>query len=209
MAVLVNNWTQGVPVAATGATGSQSIAHIPACRLFLKAPDPTNPAPVNTMSAYTKKTNGTLPVGWDDAGIMNGNGKITYTKTLKSIMTGIDKIEQLTYVESRTAVIEAILTQVDDLVLQKLGFINSVITPGSTINFQLGQEDVVGKALLMVYANKLDGKEIQWYHPNAQISATLQDTNGAVELKVECRLMAFTPEGGYTRLSLLSATVFA
>jgi hypothetical protein len=208
MAVITNNWTQQAPLAASGVTGVQSIAHIPACRVFLKAPDSTTAAPVNTMAAYGMKTNGTVPASWTDTGIMTATGQVTYTKTLKSVMTGIDKIERLTYVESRTAKIDFELSQLDDTVLAQLGFINSVITAASTVNFQLGQEDVINKALLMVYANKADGKEIQWYHPSAQLSATLANNAGQTTVKVEARLIAFQPLG-YTLSSLISATVFA
>lgn len=208
MAVLVNNFTQQVPLALGGLTGVQSIAHIPACRVFLKAPDSTTAAPVNTMAAFANKTLGATPASWTDTGIMMASGQITYTKTLKSIMTGIDKIERQTYVESRTAKIDFELSQLDDTVMVALGFINSVITAGSTVNFQLGQEDVINKALLMVYDNKLDGKEIQWYHPSAQLSATLANNGGQTTVKVEARLIAFQP-AGYTLSSLISATIFA
>jgi hypothetical protein len=208
MAVLVNNWTQQTPLAANGLTGLQSITHIPACRVFLKTPDSTTAAPVNAMALYSMKTNGAVPASWTDTGIMTATGQITYTKTLKSVMTGIDKIERQTYVESRTAKIDFELSQLDDTVMVALGFINSVITAGSTVNFQLGQEDVINKALLMVYANKSDGKEIQWYHPSSQLSATLANNGGATTVKVEARLIAFQPLG-YTLSSLISATIFA
>jgi hypothetical protein len=72
-----------------------------------------------------------------------------------------------------------------------LGFVNSVITAGSTVNFQLGQEDVIQKAMLMVYANKLDGKEIQWYHPSAEIDVDIDMSSDAVVAKCNADLVAF------------------
>jgi hypothetical protein len=161
------------------------------------------------MAAYSMKTNGTTPAAWTDTGVMEETGKITYTKSKKKITTGIDKVVRATYIESKEATMEFTLTQVDDLLLAALGFNASVITAGSTKNFQLGQEDVVQKALLMVYANKLDGKEIQWYHPSAELDVQIDEMNDAVVLKVTADLVAFMGAGGYTVSSLISATVFA
>lgn len=209
MSVLVNNWTQQVPMSAVGETGVQSIRHIPASRVFFKTPDSTTAAPVNIMAAYANKTNGTVPSGWTDGGIMDGVGKVVYTKKIAQIMLGIDKVVAATYVQERSAQITFDLAQLDDQVLQMLGFISSVITPGSSINFQLGQEDVVAKAVLFVYASKLDSKEIQWYHPSGQISADVKNVSDYLVASCTCDLIAFTPAGGYTRQSLVSATIFA
>jgi hypothetical protein len=209
MAVLTNNWTQQVPLSAVGATGIQSIRFIPACRVFLKTPDSKTAAPVNQMAAYSMKTNGITPTGWTDTGIMDAPGKITYTKNKKKIQTGIDKVTRATYIESREASVSFDLTQIDDVVMTALGFVNSVITAGSTVNFQLGQEDVIQKAMLMVYANKLDGKEIQWYHPSAEIDVDIDMSSDAVVAKCNADLVAFIAAGGYTVSSLLSATIFA
>lgn len=220
MPVIVNKNTQQTPLGTpTGAiTGVQSIRHIPAARCYVKVtPDSTTAAPVNLYSAYTQKSNGitpTAPTGagvgagtYVDLGIMSTPGKVTYTKNQKKIQTGIDKITQLIYVESRSAMLEFNLDQMDDYLLQQLGFVNSVITSGSSINFQIGQEDVVNLALIMVYQNKIDGKEIQWYHPSAAFTVTFETTADQVAIKCSVELIAFLPAGS-TILSLVSTTIF-
>lgn len=208
MAVLVNNWTTQKPLSANGSTGVQSIKHIPAARVFIKAADSITATPVLAYAAYTFKTNGVVPTGWTDLGISNGNGKVTYTKTQKKVTTGLDKVTRAVYIEEKTAELEFDLAQLDDYLLTQLGFNASVITAGSTVNFQLGQEDVVEKAVLLVYANKLDGKEIHWYHPAAKLNVTFQESGDEVGVKVVAELTAFTAAGASID-SLVSTTVFA
>jgi hypothetical protein len=221
MSVIINKNTQQSPLTnpAGAQTGLQSIKFIPAGRVYLKtAPDSTTAAPVNVYAAYTQKSNGqtiTAPVGtgvtvgsYVDLGIMLTPGKLTYNKVQKKVQTGLDKITQLIYVESRDANLEFELTQLDDYILQQLGFKASVITAGSSINFQVGQEDVVNCALVVVYQNKIDGKEIQWYHPSAALTVTFNQSGDELSVKVMCELIAFTAAGS-SLLSLVSTTVFA
>lgn len=204
----------------TGAvTGVQSIRHIPAARVYVKlAPDSTTAAPVNAYAAYSMKSSGqtiTCPTGagvvagtYIDLGIMSTPGKVTYTKNQKKVQTGIDKITQLIYVESRSAMVEFTLDQMDDYLLQELGFSSSVITAGSSINFQIGQEDVVNMAMVLVYENKIDGKEIQWYHPSAAFTVTFETSAESLVIKCSVEMIAFQAAGA-SLLSLVSTTVFA
>lgn len=196
----------------------QSIRHIPAARVYVKtAIDSITITNTSLMSAYTQKSNGTTPTApvgagitvgtYVDLGIMSTPGKVTYTKNQKKIQTGIDKITQLIYVESRSAMLEFNLDQMDDYLLQQLGFVSSVITAGSSINFQIGQEDVVTLAMIMVYQNKIDGKEIQWYHPAAAFTVTFETSTDQVVIKCSVELTAFTPAGS-SILSLVSTTIF-
>lgn len=221
MAVIINKNTQQTPISnPSGAqTGTQSIKFIPAGRVYLKTSiDSTTAAPVQVYAAYTQKSNGATivaPTGagvtagtYVDLGIMLTPGKLTYNKVQKKIQTGLDKITQLVYVESRDANLEFELTQLDDYILQKLGFTASVITSGSSINFQVGQEEVINVALVVVYQNKLDGKEIQWYHPNAALTVSFNQNGDELSVKVSCELIAFQASGS-TLLSLVSTTVFA
>lgn len=221
MSVIINKNTQQTPLTtpAGAVTGVQSIKFIPAGRVYLKtSPDSTTAAPVQVYAAYTQKSNGTTvvaPVGagvtagtFVDMGIMLTPGKLTYNKTQKKVQTGLDKITQLVYIESRDASLEFELTQMDDYVMQKLGFIASVITNGSSINFQVGQEEVVNVALVVVYQNKLDGKEIQWYHPNAALTVSFNQNGDELSVKVMAELIAFQASGS-TLLSLVSTTIFA
>lgn len=220
MAVIVNKNTQQTPLSnPSGAvTGVQSIKFIPAGRVYLKtSPDSTTATPVNLYAAYTQKSNGqtvVAPVGagvtagsYVDLGIMLTPGKLTYNKVQKKVQTGLDKITQLIYVESRDASLEFELTQLDDYLLQQLGFVASVITAGSSINFQVGQEDVINAALIVVYQNKIDGKEIQWYHPSAALTVTFNQNGDELSIKVHAEMVAFQAVGA-SLLSLVSTTVF-
>ncbi len=208
MSVIVNNWTSGKPNVSPGATGIQSIKHIPACRVFVKAAESITAAPVYTYAAYSFKTNGIAPTGWTDLGTTQATGKITYTKNLKKVQTGLDKVTRSVYIGEKDANIEVDLTQLDDLLLTNLGFNGSAVTAGSTFNFQFGQEDVVQKALLLVYANKIDGKEIHWYHPAAYISVSLKENSDELDVTLQAECTAFTAIGA-TNDSLMSVTVFA
>jgi hypothetical protein len=209
MAVIVNRNTTQTPMTTTGVTGVQVIKFIPASRVYLKAPDSVTAAPVNTMAAYSNKSNGATPAGFTDLGIMNQDAKITYTKNVKKVQTGLDKFVQAVYVGDKTCVIEFSLSQMDEYLMAQLGFTTSTITAGSSVNFQIGQEDVIAKAMIMVFQNKLDGKEIQWYHPAAQLTVTFDSKPEEAAVKVSADCIAFTAAGGYTIQSLLSATIFA
>lgn len=220
MAVIVNKNTQQTPLGnpVGSVTGVQSIRFIPAGRVYVKtSPDSVTAAPVNVYAAYTQKSNGATvvaPAGtgvtagtYLDLGIMSTPGKLTYNKNQKKIQTGIDKITQLIYVESRDASLEFNLDQLDDYILQQLGFSASVITNGSSINFQIGQEDVVTLAMVVVYQNKIDGKEIQWYHPAAAFTVTFDSSADQLSVKCNVELTAYTAAGA-SLLSLISTTVF-
>jgi hypothetical protein len=206
LSVIVNRNTTQTPNALQGNTGVQVIRFIPACRVYVKSPDSTTAAPVQ---AYYTKSNGSTPTGWTDLGIMNGPGAITYTKNKKKVQTGIDKITRAVYIEEKGAVIDIDLDQFDDTVLTQLtGLTPSIITAGSITNLQIGQEDVVQKALLFVCQNKLDGKEIQWYHPSAQIAFTIEYSDDAMRVKMSSELIAFTASGQSID-TLMSTTIFS
>jgi hypothetical protein len=225
MAVIVNKNTQQTPlgVPSGAVSGIQSIKFIPAGRVYIKvnastlAPqsDSTLATNVNAYAAFTQKSDGVtitnpLPDGglFVDLGIMSTPGKLTYNKVQKKVQTGIDKITQLIYVESRDANLEFELDQLDDYLLARLGFVTSVITAGSSVNFQIGQEDVINTAIVIVYQNKIDGKEIQWYHPSGALTVTFNAAADALTVKVMCEMIAFQAIGS-TILSLVSCTTFA
>jgi len=222
MAVIVNKNTQQTPLGNPfGANdGVQSIKFIPAGRVYIKTtPDSTTATNVNAYAAFSQKSDGQTIVNpypnsgvsagtYVDLGIMSTPGKVTYNKVQKKVQTGIDKITQLVYVESRDANLEFELDQVDDYILAQLGFITSVITSGSSVNFQIGQEDVVNVAIVIVYQNKIDGKEIQWYHPSGALTVTFNSTADMISVKVVCEMIAFQAMGS-SILSLVSCTTFA
>jgi hypothetical protein len=205
MPITVNKNTTGAPMSTPGRTGSQVIRLIPAPRIYFKNPDATLAAPVQS---YFTVSNGVTPTGWTDLGIISGMAKITYDKKTKEVTTGIDQYLRAAYVESKKCTIDFELEQFDDLNLELLsGFTGSVITSGSLVNYQLGMEDLVQKAILVVFQNKLDGKEFQFYNPSAYINFVFNDGTNGMTLKVTALLPSFTASG-QTQESFLSVTEF-
>lgn len=205
MAILVNKNTTGQPMSTPGRTGTQVIRLIPAPRIYLKAADSKLAAPVQN---YFTPSNGATPTGWTDLGIISGAAKITYTKKTKDVNTGIDQYLRAAYVESKTCTVDFELGQFDDVLIELLsGFTGSVITSGSVVNYQLGQEDLIQQAILVVFQNKLDKKEFQFYNPNAYINFEFNDGNDGMTLKVNCSLPSFTASG-QTQESFLSVSEF-
>lgn len=184
MAVISNLNTQQTPI-TTGATGAQIQRLIPGPRVYIKTLDATA-TPVIT------KSNGTLPSGWTDLGIVDGNVKVTYQKETKEVRTGIDNVLRYVYVDKKTGKFEFNLSQVDDVVMQQLTGISPSMLTGSIAQFGIGQEDVVTKALLLVMQNKLDGKEITFYHPAAFLNFGIADSGDAVVVQGTADLPLFT-----------------
>lgn len=205
---IVNNFTTQKPLTILGNTGTQVLTMIPASRVFIKASDSITAAPIATYSAYSFKSLGLTPTGWTDLGIMDAPAKITYNKTVAKIQTGMDKVTRRTYASSKEATLDFSLWQTDDYLLSQLGFNGSVATAGSSMSFLVGQEDVFTTALLCVYCNKIDGKEMHLYHPNASLSVTWDMSGDKLMTKVSCDLTAFTPAGA-TVDALYAANIFA
>lgn len=206
MAIAVNKNTTQQPMSTAGRTGTQSIKWIPAPRVYVKTADTIVNSPVQT---YFTKSNGVTPAGWTDLGIVDGSAKVTYTQKVKEVTTGLDSYLRGAYIDSKTGNIEFSLGQMDDIALEQItGLSASVITSGSVINYQIGQVDINQMAMLLVVQNKFDGKEWQFYNPNAYLNFTFEEKGDALALKVTGYLPFFTANG-QTKESMLSATVYA
>lgn len=185
MAVITNLNTTQTPI-TTGLTGTQLIRMIDAPRVYIKAKD-TTAAPV------VVKSNGSKPSGWTDLGIIEGKVRIAYEKERKEVRTGIDQYLRVAYAGTKSGSFEFVLSQFDDVVIKELsGLTASTITSGSIVQFMLGHEDVVERALLLVVQNKLDGKEWQFYHPSAFVSFTIEDSGDATVVRGRADLPAFS-----------------
>lgn len=203
-----NNFTTQKPLTVLGNTGNQVLNVIPASRVFIKTAESLIATPLDTYTAYSFKTLGQTPSGWSDCGIMDTPAKVTYKKNQKNVTTGIDKVIRQVYSESKEASFTFDLVQIDDVVLSLLGFNGSVATAGSSMNFLVGQEDVIQKALLMVYVNKLDGKEFHVYHPGAYINCDFDMASEKMVVKVNVELVPFTGIGK-TSEALFALNIFA
>ena len=206
MAIVINKNTAGTPLSTVGRTGTQGIKFIPAPRIYVKTADSITAAPVQN---YFTKSAGVTPAGWTDLGIVRGVAKVAYTAKAKDISTGIDQVLRGQYLETRGCVIEFNLSQLDDVVLEQVsGVAASVVTAGSVVNYLFGSTDLNQMAMLIVYTNKLNGKEWQFYNPNAFINFTFDSQADAMELKCTAGLPFFTAAGASVE-TCLSTTVFA
>jgi hypothetical protein len=204
MPILSNRNTTQTPM-GSGKTGAQVVRLIPAPRVYVKSSESVTVTPVQTHFVVS---NGATPAGWTDLGIVQGMAKVTYDKKVKEIKTGLDDYLRAAYVDSKEAKIEFDLAQFDDANIELLtGYTGSVITSGSTVNYQIGEEDLVQKAILLVVQNKLDQKEFQFFNPNAYLNFVFNESNDGLMLKVTALLPSFTPQGE-TKESFLSTTIF-
>jgi hypothetical protein len=196
MAVIVNKNTTQTPI-ATGLTGAQVVKFIDAPRVYVKAVDST-PTPI------VVKSNGSTPSGYTDLGVVEGKVRVAYDKEIAEVRTGIDQFLRQSYVRQKTGTFEFVLSQFDDVVMKEIsGLTPSVITSGSIVQFNVGSEDVISRALLMVVQNKLDGKEQQFYNPAADLSFTIEDSGDATVIRGRADLKGFT-FGGVEQLYVLS-----
>jgi hypothetical protein len=205
MAITVNKNTTQTPI-QTGRTGTQSIKFISAPRIYVKAADSISAAPVQS---YFTKSNGVTPTGWTDLGIVRGAAKVTYNQKATEVTTGIDKVTRSAYTSERKGAIDFTLDQLDDVALEQVsGMTASVITAGSVVNYQFGTVDLTQLAILLVSQNKLDGKEWQFYNPNAFLDFSFDDSGDSVGIKINAILPYFGAVG-QTNQSLFSVTMFA
>ncbi len=186
MAVISNLNTKQTPLSAPGLTGTQTIKFIEAPRMYIKSVD-VSPAPVAV------KSNGSLPSGWTDLGVVNGVVKVNYTRNTKEVRTGIEQVLRAEYIDKKTASFEADLAQFDDTVISNItGLTASVITSGSIVTFGVGGEGIVNKAVLLVMQSLLDGKEVQLYNPNTLMNFNYNNNGDEISIKVMADCLFFT-----------------
>ena len=180
MAIIVNKNTTQQPLTGLGVTGAQSIKFIDAPRVYLKTADSLSAAVIPTA-----KSNGVTPTGWTDLGTVEGTCKIGVEKKVKQIKTGIDNYFRAAYTDEKVGTCEFSLSQLDDIAFgQVTGLTASLVNSGSTYTYAVGSEDLSQQAILMVVQNKLDGKEWQFYNPNAYLNFSIEDSGDEFRLKV-------------------------
>jgi hypothetical protein len=188
MAVINNLNTTQTPL-TTGRTGAQVIKFLDAPRVYLKSKD-------GSSTPIIVKSNGVKPAGYTDLGIVDGKVAIAYDKEIVEVKTGVDEILRQTYIKNKTGSFEFVLSQFDDVAVEQLsGLTPSVVTAGSVVQFALGQDDIIERAVILVVQNKLDGKEWQFYSPAAQLSFTVESAGEFTVLRGRCKLPAFAHGG--------------
>lgn len=155
-------------------------------------------APSNT--AYvdpTAKLNGADPASpWVDLGIIKDSKvTLTYTKDVKPVETGIEKVRRGSYTLGKKCMASFILEQYD---LDTLSLVSGLSTTAVGViggKLQIGQDDIVEKALLFLGTNKVDGKEFQHYTKKASLSWSIQEDTDARDLKVDADFYSFLASG--------------
>jgi len=204
MAVIGNRNTRQNPV-ASGRTGTQVIKFVPGPRVYIN----TAAVDLANVTIPYGKSNGTTPAGYTDLGIVDGFATITYNKEIKEVLTGIDQVLRQSYVGRKTASIQFSLSQFDDNAFETIsGLTASVLVAGSSVNYQVGSEDIITKSLILVIQNKLDGKEIQLFNPACDLSFVFQENGDFLQLQATGNMKAFTASGVLTE-SFYSMTFYA
>lgn len=178
-----NKWTQGTPL--SGASTRAVLAE----RVYYAA--------ANTAYADpTAKLNGADPAGWSDMGIVKDSKvTLTYTKEVKPVETGIEKVLRGAYVLSKKCMATWDLEQYDiDTIAILSGLsITAVGVIGGKLT--LGQDDLVEKSLLFLGTNKVDGKEFHHYTKKATLEFAVGEDGDSRTLKATAQFYSFLPSG--------------
>ncbi len=179
-----NKYTKQPPI--TGA----SVKAVLAERVYIAAADTAYSDPVAKLA-------GADPGGaWSDLGIVaNSRVQLTYTKDIRYVETGIEKVRRGAYSLGKTAEAQFTLEQYD---LDTVSLVTGLsIDPVGGIGGKLhiGQDDIVEAALLFVGVNKIDGKEHHIYCKKGTMSFNLQQEDDFRVLQVSSSLYPFVPNG--------------
>ena len=153
---------------------------------------------VNTAYADPgAKLDGADPAGWTDLGIVAGSKvQLNYTKEVKYVETGIEKVRRGSYVMGKSAQAVFTLEQYDVDIIEILTAQTATAVGGIGGKLYIGQDDIVEKALLFVGTNKVDGKEHHIYCKKAGITWQTQEQDDARVIQVTADLYAFDPGNG-------------
>lgn len=184
MAVFSNKYTKQPPISGA------STAAVMAERVYI--------APADTVyGAPGAKLAGADPGGaWVDLGIVKDSRvTLNYTKDIKYVETGIEKVRRGAYTLGKTAEASFMLEQYDidsvalltGLTIQAVGGIGGVL--------HIGQDDVVERALLFIGTNKLDGKEHHIYCKKGVVVFQVQQEDDRRLLAATASLYPFVSTG--------------
>jgi hypothetical protein len=155
-------------------------------------------APADTVYADpSARLDGADPGGvWIDLGVVKDSRvNLAYTKEIKYVETGIEKVRRGAYTLGKTAEASFMLEQYDiDTVSLLTGLtITTVGAIGGKLH--LGQDDIVNKALLFVGVNKFDGKEHHIYCKKGTLTFNVQQEDDRRLLNASVALYSFVPAG--------------
>ena len=178
-----NKYTQGTPLSGA------SIRAVIAERVYFHTSGTVYADPVAKLA-------GADPAGWSDMGIVKDSKvNLTYTKEVKPVETGIEKVLRGSYVMAKKCTAAWDLEQYDVDTIAMLTGLPVVAVGAIGGKLTLGQDDLVEKALLFVGTNKVDGKEFQHYAKKASLEFSIGEDGDSRVLKVTSNLYSFLPAG--------------
>ena len=133
---------------------------------------------------------------WEDLGIvMNSRVNLTYTKDIRYVETGIERVRRGAYSLGKTAEATFTLEQYDLGQLEQVTSLTRDNVGANSGKLHIGQDDIVDKALLFVGVNKIDNKEHHIYCKKGTISFNVAQEDDFRVLQVTASLYPFVPAG--------------
>lgn len=120
---------------------------------------------------------------------------LVYTKTVKDVSTGIEKVRRGSYTTDKKCTASFTLEQYDLPQIENLSGLSGEAVGSIGSKIQLGQDDLVERALLFIGTNKVDGKEVQHYSKKASVNWSVVESAEIRELKVDCDFYSFLAAG--------------
>jgi hypothetical protein len=178
-----NKYTKQTPVA------NQTVKAVMAERVYIAAADTAYADP-------SARLNGGDPVGWNDLGVVaNSRVNLAYTKDIRYVETGIEKVRRGSYSLGKTAECTFTLEQFDLTIMERITGLTQDVVGANSGKLHIGQDDIVERALLFVGVNKVDNKEHHFYCKKGTISFNLAQEEDARVIQVSASLYPFVPAG--------------
>ena len=155
-------------------------------------------APADTVYADpSARLDGADPGGaWIDLGVvMNSRVNLTYTKDIRYVETGIERVRRGAYSLGKTAECTFTLEQFDIGAMEQVTDLTAGVVGAIGEKLHIGQDDIVDKALLFIGVNKVDDKEHHVYCKKGTIAFNIAQEDDFRVLQVTSSLYPFVPAG--------------
>lgn len=133
---------------------------------------------------------------WVDLGVVGGSRvNLTYTKDIRYVETGIERVRRGAYSLQKTAECAFMLEQYDLTIVERLTGLSQDVVGANSGKLHIGQDDIIERALLFVGTNKTDNKEHHIYCKKGTIAYNVGQEDDARVLNVTASLYPFVPSG--------------
>jgi hypothetical protein len=178
-----NKYTKQPPLA--GASTKVVLAE----RVYIAAADTAYTDPVARLD-------GGDPAGFSDLGIIaNSRVNLSYTKDIRYVETGIEKVRRGSYSLGKTAEVTFTLEQYDIEQIELITGLTADAVGAIGEKLHIGQDDIIERALVFVGVNKVDNKEHHIYCKKGTMSFALAQEDDFRVINVTASLYSFVPSG--------------